>query len=210
MKIQGLKFPKERLYPIAFATFLMYLAWHPLGDFIESLIIGWSIVPCEIFTGNFWKWWIPFAQKLQHSYTLAFFAYFIPITILSYGIFFIFKKYNKIKLNKWIKILLLAILLFFIIPGFIFQFDPSKSTAYQNDIGGFQRHNMTPLNAWMYFHMFFWFVWMISPHILGLFTKEKTMLKIAGVTWIIFLIIWLLTWHYGSFFGIRMVFECNF
>jgi len=196
----NLKFPKERKYPIALATLLMYLAWHPLGDFIESLIIGWRIVPMELFTINFWKWWVPFAQAWQQSYTIAFFGFFIHITILAYLIFFIFKKYKKFELNKYLKIILLIfVLVFLIIPFFYSQFSPEHSVAYQNDIEGFKAHKMKPLNAWMYFHMAFWCVWMLFPHILGLFTSEKKMLKIAGAVWVVFLIVWLSSIFLGKF-----------
>jgi len=196
-----LKFPKERKYPIAFATFLMYIAWHPLGDFIESLFIGWSIIPRELFTPNFWLWWIPFAQELNHSYTFAFFAYFIPITALFYIWFFLNK---KIKLNQYLVIFIIIIISFFIlVPNMI----PSKSVAYKNDIEGFKMHKMEPLNLWMYFHMLFWFVWMIFPHLLGLFTKEKTMLKIAGITWFIFIIAWLSSLLTGRFIYVQTIFK---
>jgi len=188
-----IKFLRERKYPIAFATFLMYLAWHPLGDFVESLFIGWNIVPCEIFSRSFWKWFVPFAQNINHSYTLAFFAYFIPITILSYITVFLNKKF---KINKFVIGIIICILgFFFIIPNFL----PAKSVAYQNDILGFQRHNMNPLNLWMFFHMSFWFVWMVSPQILGLFTSEKQMLKIAGIIWFILLIVLLSSFFFGKF-----------
>ncbi|MBL7169641.1 MAG: hypothetical protein ISS48_01310 [Candidatus Aenigmarchaeota archaeon] len=59
-KFWKLQFPEKRKYPIALTTFLMYLAWHPLGDFIESLIIGWNIIPNELFRSDFWIWWVPF------------------------------------------------------------------------------------------------------------------------------------------------------
>ncbi len=183
--LQKLKFPKERKYPIAFATFLMYIAWHPLGDFIESAIIGWRIVPAQLFTWDFWLWWVPFAQKIQHSYTFAFFAYFVPVTFVFY-LWFVLSE--KLKINKRVAVAgAIIVFLLLIAPNFI----PAKSVAYQNDIGGFAAHNMEPLNLWMYFHMIFWFVWMIFPHLLGLFTGEKTMLKISGVVWLFFLGIWL-------------------
>ncbi len=201
--LEKLKFPKERLYPVAFATFLMYIAWHPLGDFIESLIIGWRIVPGELFTRNFWHWFIPLIQNWQHCYLLAFFAYFIPITLFFYLWYFLFKKW---KLNKIISYtIFIVVLLFFIIPSIIFPaFVPSSSVAYQNDIEGFRSHGMEPLNLWMYFHMGFWFIWMVFPHILGLFTKEKTMLKISGIVWIVFLIVWISSALLGKFIYVPM------
>ncbi len=191
--LERLKFPKERCYPIAFTTFLMYIAWHPLGDFIESLIIGWNIVPSQLFTFDFWVWWVPFAQEFQHSYTFAFFGYFIPLTVIFFIWFFLSQ---KLKINKNIVVIIIIIsALFLIIPNFI----PSKSIAYQNDISGFRGHGMKPLELWMCFHMFFWFVWMIFPHLLGLFTREKTMLKIAGIVWIVFLAVWISSFLLGKF-----------
>ena len=205
--LEKIKFLKERKYPIAFATILFYLAWHPLGDFIESLIIGWNIVPCELFTHRFFAWWIPFFQHYTHNYTIAFLGYFVQITVFAYLVYFIFKKYQRFEFNKYLKILfLLIVIVFWILPFFVGQFTPQKSIAYQNDIEGFQRNDMEPLNIWMYFHMAFWFIWMIFPHLLGLFTNEKQMLKIAGVTWLVFLLVWLLSWHFGSFFHVQVVF----
>jgi hypothetical protein len=201
MRLQ-LQFPKTRKYPIAFATILMYLAWHPLGDFVESLIIGWSIVPIELFSGDFWKWWLPLAQEINKSYTFAFFGYFIPVTVIAYVLYFLYKKF---KLNKLVAtVIFLVLLMFVVVPFLTSQFSPEKSVAYQNDIAGFIAHNMQPLQLWMYFHMAFWFVWMIFPHILGLFTKEKTMLKIAGGIWIIFLIVWMSSWALGKFIYISI------
>jgi len=55
---EKLKYPKERVYPVAFSTFIFYLAWHPLGDFLESLIIGWQIVPEALFRSD-WMWFTP-------------------------------------------------------------------------------------------------------------------------------------------------------
>jgi len=78
------QFPKKRRYPVALVTFLFYLVWYPLGDFAESLFLGWSIVPCQTFTKKFWTWWWPFARPLNESYLMAFFGYFIPVTGLSY------------------------------------------------------------------------------------------------------------------------------
>jgi len=188
-----IKFPEERKYPIAFATFLMYLAWHPLGDFLESLIIGWRIIPNELFTWEFWYWFIPFAQNPTNSYSLAFLGYFMPITVLAYIWFFLHKKF---KMNKYIvAVALIVVSSLFIIPNLI----PSMSIAYQNDIKGFKDHKMEPLELWMNFHMTFWLLWMIFPNLLGLFTEEKTMLKIAGIVWIIFLIAWISSYLLGSF-----------
>jgi len=187
-----LKFPKQRLYPIAFATFLMYLAWHPIGDFVESLVIGWGIVPRELFTGNFFIWFVPFANIFTHSYAFAFFAYFIPITIIVLA-------WGFIK-NKKISYLAIALLIFFMV--LVPAFNPEVSVAYKNDIGGFKAHNMQPLDLWMFFHMLWWFAWMVFPHVLGLFTTEKTMLKIAALTWVVFLAIWLSSWATGWFFYI--------
>ena len=193
--LQKLKFPRERKYPIAFATFLMYISFHPLGDFIESLIIGWSIVPRELFTQKFWVWWVPFAQKFEHSYTFAFFAYFVPLTLIMYLWLFLYK---KLKINKNIvNGIIIGMIILIIIPNLL----PSKSIAYQNDINGFKAHNMKPLNFWMYFHMLFWCIWMIFPHFLGLFTKEKTMLKIAIVTGIVFLGMWM-----GSYLSGKIIY----
>ena len=73
------------------------------------------------------------------------------------------------------------------------------SVAYQNDIKGFKDHKMEPLELWMDFHMTFWLLWMIFPNLLGLFTEEKTMLKIAGIVWIIFLIAWISSCLLGRF-----------
>ncbi|RLF36052.1 MAG: hypothetical protein DRM99_03535 [Thermoplasmata archaeon] len=197
--LKKIKFPKQRIYPIALATFLMYLAWHPLGDFIESLIIGWRIIPEELFTWHFWQWWVPFAQAFQHSYTFAFFAYFIPITLISYFWLFLHKKF---KLNKYLIFFIIAIVT---ILTFAPQLIPEKSVAYQNDIQGFEAHGMQPLNLWMYFHIGFWFLWMIFPHLLGLFTTEKTMLKISGITWLIFLVIWITTCLAGRFIYVPII-----
>lgn len=191
--LEKLEFPEKRKYPIAFATFLMYIAWHPLGDFVESLIIGWKIVPGQLFTWDFWVWWVPFAQEFQCSYTFAFLGYFIPLTIVFYIWFFLYKKF---KMNKYITAAIAIIVsFFFIVPNLV----PSASIAYQNDIEGFRAHGMEPLDLWMYFHMVFWLVWMIFPHLLGLFTEEKRMLKIAGITWIVFLIVWISSCLLGKF-----------
>jgi len=191
--LQKIKFPEERKYPIAFATFLMYLAWHPLGDFLESLTIGWKIIPDQLFTWEFWRWFIPFSQDFTQSYSLAFLAYFVPITMLAYIWFFLYKKF---KINKYIvAVILIVAASFFIIPNLI----PNTSVAYQNDIKGFKAHKMEPLGLWMDFHMIFWFLWMVFPNLLGLFTEEKTMLKMAGITWIVFLTAWISSHLLGSF-----------
>jgi len=195
----SLQFPKKRIYPICFATFLMYLAWHPIGDFIESLIIGWSIVPRELFSRKFYVWWVPFAQNFTHSYTFAFLGFFIILTILFYFWYLLDK---KLKINKYIVAIILVVVVFFVfVPNFI----PSKSVAYQNDISGFKAHNMQPLKLWMYFHMIWWFIWMIFPHLLGLFTKERTMLKISAVVWGVFLVIWLSSLALGKFIYVPII-----
>ena len=66
---EKLKYPKERIYPIAFSTFIFYLAWHPLGDFFESLIIGWQIVPEALFRSG----WVWFIQSKMIFFLLFFF-----------------------------------------------------------------------------------------------------------------------------------------
>ena len=191
-----IKFPEERRYPIAFVTFLAYLAWHPLGDFIESLFIGWSIVPCELFSHNWYMWWLPL-RTFNQSYTFAFFAYFIPVTIIVFAYYYLKKK------NKALSWVVTTVLVFFFIltPAM----NPQISVAYSNDVEGFRRHHMEPLNLWMFFHMFFWLVWMVFPHIIGLFTTEKGMVKLAGVVWLLFLIVWLSTWTLGQWVYIPVI-----
>ena len=154
------QFPKKRRYPVALATFLFYLAWHPLGDFAESLFLGWSIVPCQIFTKKFWTWWWPFARLLNESYLMAFFGYFIPITGLSYFYLFLRRQLN-LKKSLAVVVLILTALSIFIPPVFL----PSHSVAYKNDIEGFVRHHMQPLSAWMAFHLtwaIFLLIWLSS------------------------------------------------
>jgi len=70
--------------------------------------------------------------------------------------------------------------------------------AYKNDIEGFIRHHMQPLSAWMAFHLTWWFIWMIIPHLIGLLLSERKMLRLAFLTWAIFLLIWLSSWFLGK------------
>jgi len=70
--------------------------------------------------------------------------------------------------------------------------------AYKNDIEGFIRHHMQPLSAWMAFHLTWWFIWMIIPHLIGLLLSEREMLKLAFLTWSVFLLIWLSSWFLGK------------
>ena len=124
------------------------------------------------------------------------------ISVIAYIIYGFYIFHKKTKFNKYVlgSVVIVIIVFILIFPNF----NQEKSVAYQNDVEGFKAHGMSPLNLWMYFHMSYWFMWMIFPHLLGLFTKEKTMLKIAGVVWVVFIVVWISSCVFGKFLWVVM------
>jgi len=160
-------FKGERFYPVAFASFLMHLFWHPIGDYFESLTLGWSIVPNRLLTVttidyNFIVWYL-------QTYGLSWIIGFIPLTLIGLA-----HKYRP----SYVLLALPALGAFY----YYYAVQIPLQTAYEP----FRIHKMLDQ---LYPHCIYWIAWLTIPSAIGYYLDEIKMLGVSALTAALFIII---------------------